>query len=70
MVDLGRTLLEMVVVTSVAPEFPAKIVFVVVLLTWECQFFFTVFGANSGSIRVTSATSPKVPTVAYELCSH
>ena len=33
MVDLGRTLLEMADVTRVAPEFPQKIVFVIVSLT-------------------------------------
>ena len=33
MVDLGSTLLEMAAVTSVVPEVPPKIVFVVVLLT-------------------------------------
>ena len=33
MVDLGLTLLEMAAVTGVDPEFPPKIVFVIVSLT-------------------------------------
>ena len=63
MVDLGRTWLEKVAVTGVAPEFQPKIVFVIVSLTRECKFllfFSIIFGANSGATRVTAATSPKV----------